>query len=61
MVIHQAVGPDLHAGALALFPQDGLIDKVVILSEEYRLAAVSALNDMMGNIGDDNSSDSWHE
>jgi len=61
MIGHQAVGPDRDTMLAALLTQQIAIEFVVGIGEKHVLAPISALGDMMGQTGNDETSDAGHE
>jgi len=55
VVGHQAIGPDLTAGAARGFGEEVTVERVVGVFEERLLAAVAALRDVIGNAGNDDA------
>jgi len=57
---HQTIAEDPQAVPGGLPRQDREIGLVIIINEERVLAIVPPLGDMMRNVGQDDSGDSWH-
>jgi hypothetical protein len=50
MVRHQAIRPEAEPGGGAGVSQEVLVEEIVAVFEEYLLAAVAALCDVIGNV-----------
>jgi hypothetical protein len=57
---HLAIGPDLDAEPPAGFAKPIAIERVIAVLEEYALAPVAALGDMMRQPGNDDAGDAGH-
>ena len=60
MIGHQAVRPDRDTMLAALLTQQIAIEFVVGVGEKHVLAPISALGDMMGQTGNDETGDAGH-
>ncbi len=60
MIRHQAVSPEGDAFLFSVFLEQAKIIRIVIVAEKYLLPSVSALDDMMGDAGDDDAGDTGH-
>ena len=60
MIGHEAVGPDGESLFFAPFAQQTEVRAVVVVGEEHRLPAVSALSDVVGDSGRHYSCESCH-
>ena len=61
VVGHQAIGPAGDAGPTARLGEPVLIETKILQLEEYPLASIAALGDVMRQAGDDNAGDAGHE
>ena len=51
VVIHQAIGENVDPVLAAIRRQPAQVADAIVVGEEHRLAAISALGDVMGNTG----------
>jgi hypothetical protein len=56
VICHQAVSMDYQAVSFALFQHDDEVGFPIGIIEEYFVAAIASLGDMVGDVGDYNSS-----
>jgi len=60
MIVHEAIGPYRHAVNPGILRQQRQVEKPILTREEYPLPPVTALNDVMRYIGNNNSGHPRH-
>ena len=60
VVGHEAIAQNLNGIVLGVFLKEAEIDTAVLRSEEYVTTGISALRNVMTDLGNDDSSETWH-